>query len=65
MRWAFRPSFTAAVVAIVLGTVAAVISAAFPGQPIAAAVVGGITGLALLIRQEYDAPELPDDGAGD
>lgn len=63
MNYAIDRTFAAAVVAIVLGTLAAVLTAAVqPGAPLegqfwVVPVVGGITALAALTRSQFQVPE--------
>lgn len=55
--WTLDLSFAAAVVAIVLSTVAGVLTAQLPGVPWVAPVVAGITALAALVRREGGADD--------
>lgn len=59
--WTLDLRFAAAVLAIVLGTVAGVLTAVFPGLPWVPPVVAGIAALAALIRREggADDPAIP------
>lgn len=61
--WSLDRGFSAAFVAIVLATVAGVLTAQLPGEPWVAPVVAGITALAALIRRHGGA-DTPADGAG-
>lgn len=53
--WSLDIGFASAVVAILLSTVAGVLTASMPGVPWVAPVVAGITALAVLIRREGGA----------
>lgn len=60
MRWTLDTSFAAALAAIILGTLAGVLSVVFPGAPWVAPVVAGLAALGALLRRTAG---LPDDGA--
>lgn len=57
--WTLDLRFAAAVLAIVLGTVAGVLTATLPGVAWVPPVVAGITALAALVRRTGDVPDDP------
>jgi len=59
VKYAFDLSFFAALAAIAFGTLSGVISAQFPvdANPWVPPVVGGIAGVAAIVRRQFNVPE--------